>query len=271
MTRALIVFMLTVLSGFAQLAPEQLWMQMASIKRAAGGAPPAGCDEYTMTMLHMDGTNAQNSLTDDGVSRTWRVVGSALSDTNKEFGTASLQISGTGDAPDSTPSLIASPDSADFDFGAGDFTVDMWIFTKALSGHCIAWGQIDSGSYAPVRMDIPGTGVPTFYGSTSGGGFEFCSGYAASNALAAGTWTHVALVRNGNELLQFVNGNRSATAVDVTGKTLYNASTEWQIGGSIYGAATNYCGRFFVDEFRISKGIARWTANFTPSNAPYCE
>lgn len=84
---------------------------------------------------------------------------------------------------------------------------------------------------------------------------------ADAGTVAAGQWFHFALVRNGNDILTFVNGQ-------LTGTNTYLSSMGWtnlQIGSSTtYGGPMD--GK--IDDVRFTKGIARYTANFTPADYP---
>src|SRR3990167_8969973 len=77
-------------------------------------------DSYTKLLLHGDGSDASTTITDE-IGKTVTAVGNAQLDTaQKKFGTASILLDGTGD-------YATVPDSDDWNFGAGDFTIDFWV------------------------------------------------------------------------------------------------------------------------------------------------
>jgi hypothetical protein len=95
------------------------------------------------------------------------------------------------------------------------------------------------------------------------------SAYAinGTTTIAVETWYHVAVTRSGTNTKMFLNGVQEGPT--------YTDSTNYSVGNSarpFFGAlgtdgSLQWYGYF--DEIRISKGIARWTANFTPPTAPY--
>jgi len=101
-------------------------------------------------------------------------------------------------------------------------------------------------------------------------------GYSGENAVvivSTGTITdtnlhHIALVRYGNTATQYIDGVADGTG-DVTGLTLNNSANKWGIGRAGEYASNIFDG--WVDEHRFSKGIARWTTNFTPPTVAYGE
>ncbi|HSW64874.1 MAG TPA: LamG-like jellyroll fold domain-containing protein [Dissulfurispiraceae bacterium] len=105
--------------------PQDYSDQLRNTRRTAGHTAVFGTviDSYTKYLLHSDGTDASTIIV-DAIS-TGRVItsaGSAQLDTAQEkFGTASsMYASATTDS-------ISAADNADWDLGAGDFTVDAWV------------------------------------------------------------------------------------------------------------------------------------------------
>ncbi len=216
-------------------------------------------DSYTKSLLHMNGTDQSTTFTDNasGGSHTWTAHGNAQIDTaQKKFGTASGLFDGTGD-------YIDAPDSADWAFGSGNFTIDFWakrtrsdanewVFCQGGSGWEQYWGMqwsVDNYVYCNFR--------------TSGGSIiQLQSTITISDT----SWHHYAYLRDGNTLRLFIDGVARGTA-DVTGQSQVDNAYKFAIG-----RLGEYDGYFFaggVDEFRISKGIARWTSNFTPPSNEY--
>jgi YD repeat-containing protein len=93
-----------------------------------------------------------------------------------------------------------------------------------------------------------------------------------SSAVAANTWYHIALVRSGNALTLYRNGSVEATA-SVSG-TVPARSTQFSIGAlgeyiSSYGGAFGTKMMGWMDEVRITKGVARYSGTFNLPTKPF--
>jgi len=76
------------------------------------------------------------------------------------------------------------------------------------------------------------------------------------------TWTHLAVTRSGTNLKAFVNGVISGTPIT---NSTQNYDTIKYIGRNPAGEYFNG----YIDDLRITKGVARYTANFTPPTTSY--
>ena len=215
-------------------------------------------DSYTKALLHMNGVNLEQTFTDES-GKTWTARGSSYTDTSvKKFGTASAYFDAVGD-------WIDTPDHADFDIGAGDFTIDMWIRPDGINQTAFLCGQADASATSRC-VDIVILPDESVSGRIYVGATEYTATLAAGS-YADATWLHIALVRYGNTLKIYGNGVVGAVTDDVTGVTATNSATIFSVGRVGAYASNLYKG--FVDEFRFSKGIARWTANFEVPTAEY--
>ncbi len=221
-------------------------------------ASQGGIDSFTKLMLHMDGTNGGTTFTDSSLTpKTMTAHGGAITSTAQSVfgGSSGLFVK-------ATTSYIDTPNSTDFDPGAGDFTVDFRIYINSQSSLFSffgKWTTAGSLDYVPVLSG----GVVTFFYTVDGSNILAPTfAWAPSNS----TWYHVAFVRSGNNLNLYVNGVATGGTVDFTGVTIASVSNPFVIGANSTGS--NPADAYF-DEFRLSKGIARWTANFTPPAAPY--
>ena len=223
-----------------------------------------GIDSYTKLMLHCDGANAGTTFTDSSlipktVTRNQGTTVTAI----KKFGTAAGYFDGSGTYP--TGNLVVANDS-DFDF-TGDFTVDFWLYlpsnAASLKNQKILGCSLYSGGWqgwhikkdnANLRLNFEGTG--------SLGGFNT----QFSSDVAVETWTHVAVVRSGTTTSGYLNGT-SAMSFSQSG-TVQTSGHDFVVGMEHNDASWDYP-VMHIDEIRISKGIARWTSNFTAPDLPY--
>src|SRR5690606_37647124 len=83
-------------------------------------------DPYTVLLMHMDGSDNGTTFTDE-CGKTVTAHGDVCTKTaEKKFGTASAYFDGNGD-------YLSVPASEDFNFGAGDFTIDLWVKRSVIS------------------------------------------------------------------------------------------------------------------------------------------
>lgn len=218
-------------------------------------------DSYTKALLHMDGSDGSTTFTDES-GKTWTANGNAQIDTaQSKFGGASGLFDGSGD-------YIDTPDHADFNVGSDNFTIDCW-FKKAANNvtYCL-FGQCDSAATDTTVSFVLKAN------QDGAGNHPYCAVYTGSTvkditssvAVTDGGWHHIAMVRNGNTMTLYLDGTSVGT-VDITGVTVNNSANKPTIGRVGELSAQFYNG--WIDEFRFSKGIARWTANFTPPTSAY--
>jgi hypothetical protein len=172
-----------------------------------------------------------------------------LSTAEKKFGTASLAIDGVGDYAN-----IAS--QPDFAYGTDDFTIEFWMYRV---GSGVSQFLIEQRTSASAQV------VPYIFLNASN---EIQYNSNAVNRIAGGvipqnTWTHIALSRSGTDTKLFVNGTQ--TGATFTGDTQNYIQSPLRIGARWDGGVGL---NGYIDEVRITKGIARYTANFTaPTSA----
>lgn len=212
----------------------------------------------------MDGTDGSTTFTDDAVggTHTWTAVADAQIDTaQKKFGTASGLFDGTGD-------YIDTPDHADFAMGSGDFTVDCWV--RKAGGDGTIMTIIGKASTLGGNADffIRVLADNTIQGGvySSDGSDPYKNPVHTGTITVDGLWHHVALIRNGANLWISLDGVLS-TPDNISAYSMQDSVFKLAVG-----RLGEYNGQYWngwIDEVRISKGIARWTANFTPPTSAY--
>lgn len=177
-----------------------------------------------------------------------------------KFGGASAYFDGAGDA-------LTIPDSAAFEFAAGDFTVEWWARIPATPAGTQEFFGKDAGlpGATAIALTINSNRAVGIMGSTEGSSHNIISPASESGVATAGTWHHLALVRSGGLISAFVNGV-SRTSIGVTG-SIVNNTGPFSIGGRGRAVWSPYRGH--IDEFRVTKGVARYTSAFTPPDSPF--
>ena len=211
-------------------------------------------------LLHMDGANGGTSFTDNSNSaHTVTAVGNANTNTSvKKFGTASYQGDGSGD-------YLSFSDSADWDIGVGDaytneaFTVEFFANLNStagtqmffgLGGGTAGWNSTTGFQYIFFIQ----SSTLYFQWWTSGTSPNTISASISSLGLGTGTWYHFAVAYDGTTTEAYFNGSRFGS----TSTANYNepsSATTFRVAG----ATPFYTMNGYMDEFRITKGVARYS------------
>lgn len=229
-------------------------------RRAHFRATPPAWAPYCVLLMHMDGTDASTIFTDEK-GHTMTANGNAQIDTaQKVFGTGSGLFDGSSD-------YIDVAHSSDWDFGSGDFTVDFRLKINSIpEDNCIYLQTASSGNYSPLFISIRTDGRLRL--ATSTNGTSWTTGPTDSDAvMTTGQWYHIAVVRYGSDIKGYVNGVLKVTLSSVG--TLVDSPNPLHIGAYVYSGGTIASLDGWLDEFRILKGYAAWTANFTPPTSAY--
>jgi hypothetical protein len=207
-------------------------------------------------LLHMNGADASTVFTDNSNSaHSPTAVGNAQIDTaESKWGGASGLFDGTGDRLDTT--YVAG----DFDWFTEDYTVEFWINAAAFGS---GWQSAQTTPSLIGRMNATTSSNYWSFGPMNDGKLCFYYWNGAQNrvysaaAVPTSQWVHCAMCLDGSNIKLFIDGNLEVTTA-VSGTPL-SASENLTIGMAFNAAIT--CS---LDDVRITKGVARYTADFTP-------
>ena len=222
-----------------------------------GGDPSFG---NVSLLLHGDGINGSTTFTDSSPApKTITAAGNAgVSTAQSRFGGASMYFNGSG-------SYLSTPADASLDVGLGDFTVETWYYVGSATADqsILSINRPAVSAGADLAMGIHHFGallsgkVRAFIYS---GAEQY--GVDSSGALMANTWYHLAFVRNGGVLSLYLNGVlQSSAGANVAPNT---PTTGWSLFVGRFADSSPRYVNGYIDDLRITKGIARYTANFTP-------
>lgn len=215
-------------------------------------------------LLHLDGVDGATSATDDYGHPITFVGNAQLTTAQKKYGSASLRVVDTSDG------YVSAPAGQDWAFGSGDWTMAAWVRWDAVDW-CYLFGQYDPAQGgASIRTGYfryhPGEARWQYKTHLPNGTSWSTSQYPSTWVPTLGVWHHVALVRQGNNLLFFVDGILLDNN-DVTGLDCANIAAPICVGACPDpGLYTENLGRsnVWIDDALIDKGTALWTAPFTP-------
>lgn len=208
------------------------------------------------TTLLLNFTNA--SVYDASCNNDIETLGTAKVSTSVlKYSTSNMYFDGT-----SNSCLKLPANNPVWDFGAADFTLEFWYY-KPVDGTSQA-RIFNTNSAYTVYSGIEIRGGPEgliVTMSTSGSAWEITSGTGV--ALALNTWNHIALVRSGTTFKLYLNGTLVKTLTSSAAPLFYNALHTPTIGGTL----ASYNVTAYIEDFRVTKGTARYLMNFTPPTA----
>ena len=201
--------------------------------------------------------NFANAAVVDTVGGDNIVTGSGATITSSsKYGSGAMTFNGTSD-------FVAAATGASYTFGTTNFTAEFWVYFNSVAAtQCVAAAYNSGGANAtsPLSWTIRSNGVLGWEGNF--GSIDFIgNGLTPIATVTANTWNHVATVRNNGEIIAFLNGRVVGRVSVGTGSGVAPA------GGVHIGRAGQYAGQYFngsVDDFRVTKGVARYTSDFTP-------
>lgn len=195
-----------------------------------------------------------------------KIAGKTVTNSGVTFSSSVKKI-GSQSAVFDGSSYISLADSDDWYFN-GDFTIDFFANPISLPTGTFAGFvglQNANNDFFDIYIGSNGEVYLNIYDQV-GGTQIYTAGTSAGNRLEIGTWKHVAVVKNGTSYKIYVNGVLGAsTTSSVSSK---NYTGDFYIGRCYVGGGLKYFNGY-IDEFRISKGVSKWTSNFTPPTTPY--
>jgi len=219
-------------------------------------------------LLPFDGTNGATSTTDSSNSNHTVTFGgdAEISTAQSKFGGSSLSLDGNGDyvdLPQSTNQFVSDDFTIEFWFrinsGAGSETVGLFGSYYTVGG--------GKGIIMASHPSYPSVYFQWMYGSGSGTDWAYLNKTQGTRtSLSNNTWYHVAVTRSGNTWRLFLNGTQEDSVTQSDQMT--DAGSTTRIGN--YGPSATATDGLdgYIEDFRITKGLARYTSNFTaPTSA----
>lgn len=228
------------------------------IRQVAEAWPPDPHWDKVLYLNHCDGSNGSAYIrASDGLSPV--ASGNAgLSTTFKKFGTASVAFDGSAD----NIRLL----SQDFAWGTEDFTIEFWI-NPTTGGHGGTWSRVcqfgNNSTNGGLWIVCINNENPTrILCQTYNGGYVDVA--QSTNTLTNDAWTHLAFVRQGTTYYLFFNGALEQSTTNSSGANI-TANEVWM--GTNQAAGESFKG--YLDDIRITRGVARYTSAFTPPAYPF--
>lgn len=227
-----------------------------TLSQTVDGAPVNSTGDTNLpavtALLYGDGANGSTVITDSSpIASNWTAVGTAsLNTATKQFGTGSISFNGGYITPTAA--------SSNFAFGGNNFTVEFWYRSNANGDIVLANWHSAGANPARYPMIYPVGGNMSWYV----GGVSVVS----AGTLAANAWHHVAFCRSGTTIRAFANGTLVNSATDTND---YLCDSNRPLFGGYTPGSGAYWFNGFLDDFRITKGVARYTSSFAVPTAAF--
>jgi hypothetical protein len=204
----------------------------------------------TKLLLPFDGANGATTTSDlSNANATVTFNGnSQISTAQSKFGGSSLYFNGpAGDD-------VILPASSAYLFSA-DFTIEMWFYMVALNTYSVLYATYAGSTAGSIEIQIRsaiGNKIRTWY--NSGGAFD------SNTSISTGQWYHWALTRSGTTVTYWLNGVSDGT-MTLSGD-MGRSNSDLYFGS--WNSSTSYVFNGYIDDIRVTNGVARYTSTFTP-------
>lgn len=172
-----------------------------------------------------------------------------ITSTDFQSGTASYEFNGT--------SYITAPSNPKYALGTDDFTIELYTkvtYLDAKYGATILDNRPDNTNGLYWAIGMTNDGFIRF-------SYDLGTKYINGTTNQFNKWCHIALVRTDGVFTLYVNGVNEGV---VTGIVSFTNDT-FKIGRNAFQNHSGALLQGFIDDLRITKGLARYTENFTPS------
>jgi len=166
-----------------------------------------------------------------------------------------------------TSQYVTVPNSSAITLDTGNFTIEAWVYTTVLNGQNGIFGKRELGQYIGVIFRVLNTTNKLVMQIADASGTAWAIdadtvGDPLLPALTTNTWYHVALVRSGSSFKIYQNGV-GGTSYTYAGTITHNTALGYI--GKADGASGGQFWNGYITNFRIVKGTAVYTTNFTPT------
>ena len=195
----------------------------------------------------------------------------AGSNTDTYVSAGSINVNSTGQTkynaksahfPNSGYSSFKIPASTDLQFGSGNFTIEGWLYlvndssNVNLSARVFQMGENNANGIALIH-NYSGEFL---FGNTH----SQVVGENSSNWL--GAWRYFTVSRDGSNIRLFRDGVQQSIATSGFNDVTHSADLYFGVyPGSLTGIRSN----MYLSEWQITKGVGKYTSNFTPPSGAF--
>lgn len=216
--------------------------------------PTAPLTAITNTSLLLNFTNA--GIQDYSQVSDLKLVGNATG-SNTQTKNASYSMYFAADGTDKVSVLDTAPIHA---LDVGDFTIEFWVYIVSNNTYNFVVSKGSGVSSREWAVDVGPTNIRFYYtldGSTDN---EYS---VTPSSIPTNTWMHIAVCNSGSSLRIFKDGSQVGTTGSLSG-TVYVGSGPLELANFMGYSGIAHSLNGYIEDLRITKGLARYTANFTP-------
>ena len=212
----------------------------------------------------MNGANNGTTFTDESANIRGSGTAKAITTSGAITSTAQSKFYGSSGRFNGGSVNLATDLSTDFAFLTSNYTIEFW-FNKSATGEIPGFETLldarptdttDSPVFGITGSQLISYGFPAGSGQVNYG----------TTTIANNTWYHLAVVKNGTNHSIYLNGVLEYTTTSASNPT--SNPNKITIGRSNSAVAGNYNFNGYIQDLRIYKGVAKYTANFTPPGNP---
>ena len=233
--------------------------------KGSAGFSGSAADAYfanVIALLHCDGSNGGTSFPDVISANSWTPSSVTTNTAVQKYGTASAVF-----VRASASNLYLSTTTTG-NVGSSDFTIEAWInpttiVTTSGQNNFIACKDDISGGTRGWSLSLSGTNS----GAVTCNAFVGGTAYSVNSATVptTGAWTHVAFCRSGQTVTLYVGGVSKGTVSLPSPTSSIGSATYGVRLGSTSPIGSVYSFDGYIDDFRMTVGVCRYTSNFTPT------
>lgn len=212
-------------------------------------------------LLRGNGDDASTVFTDSSGKYTWTGAANVrLSTAVKKFGTASIYFGAGGNNANLFATALPG-------MGTGDFTIEMWFYST------VAAPQYGYYFYDTRPYTVNGVYTTLYVGGSNDGAnaqklifvVSATRVITGTTTITTNTWNHVALSRSAGVTRMFLNGVQEGSSY--TDANNYLTGAGGYVGNSTAFINSVWAG--YLDDIRVTQGVGRYTANFTPPTTEF--
>lgn len=231
--------------------------------------------DKTVLLVHGNGTNNSTAFVDSSkYAHTFTTTNAAtrISTVHKKFGSGSIYVDGQ------LGEWIEISNPNDFAFGTGDFTVEFWVkpIERRQQQICFsigAYGIAGDGGMG-IRFDISDDNAPVTYFILHDAGVTSVATAMLQTNQILHQWTHVAAQHKSGIYALYINGvlefetnyGESVNLATVSRARIGSLNNHAIMDGEQY---SSYTFKGYIDDIRVTKGVARYSGNFTVPQGAY--